>query len=111
MNNDDLMPAFDQWKRNQLPVEDLKVIYESLCTQKKIPLRFPVPDISRHDITSDIKLTPEVLLSILKDILPNEVIKSLTIDDGNHLADEISSSIDRGVSFDDFVRLFQTKSV
>lgn len=103
--------AFDTWKRSQMTPLDLAIVFKTLSKYKKLFTRFPEVT-GRHDPKEN---PPKTISSedaklILKNVL-NEI---LATDPGNQvsdaevaaLIDEISSSPDGSISFDDFLRIF-----
>lgn len=101
--------AFEIFRKNQLPLDDLSTVYEVLGRERRVPAKFPAmtaEQLERNQSSSKAPLNPAVFDSILRDLLPSDQHSTIHPDDGKHLADEISSSMDRTVTFRDFVKIF-----
>jgi hypothetical protein len=94
----------------------LKVLFEDIEQKKKIPLKFPdenpIISTNRDSLVGTVESTkiwkPEIFLPLLRDILPSDSHAMLSLDDAMGLADELSSSANREVTFKDFVQTFNS---
>lgn len=106
INVDSALQAYELWRDDQLQLTTLKAIFNTLVADEK--LHKGIPDGYKNKVVGRTELSINALRRILNSVLSNSGADKLTNDEVFDIAGEISSSINRTVTLQDFVRLFNT---
>lgn len=102
--------AFGAWKRDQLSPDDLMMLFKVINKQKRLLAKFP----SIQDVKFNSKKMGswenerDIFRNILNEILCKDPGNEVTESEVTAIIDEISSSPDGTISFEDFIRIFTT---
>jgi len=105
---DTLLEQYDQWRREQLKLEDLAAAFQMIAVHKKLSRKLEQSfyTFSSPSELDDTYINVDALQNVLDSVLHNEQENGLPLKEAELVAREISTDSTHKISLENFLKLF-----